>query len=101
GLRQALVARGHVVTRLAPPAPWPCTLTLRRLLFNLQLPALLRTLRYDLVVGFDIDGFLWSGHSDSTPYLVSIKGVIAEELRYERGNIRRLLWALSRLERHH
>ena len=100
GLRQALLARGHLVTRLAPPTPWPRTLTLRRLLFNLQLPALLRTLRYDLVVGFDIDGFLWSGHSGSTPYLVSIKGVLAEELRHERGNIRRLLRVLSRLERH-
>jgi glycosyltransferase involved in cell wall biosynthesis len=100
GLRAALVARGHCVARLAPPNQWPRTLTARRLLFNLQLPALLRTLRYDLVVGFDIDGFLWSGAGVDTPYLVAIKGVIAEELRHERGAVRQLLWALSRLERH-
>jgi len=100
GLRAALQARGHTVSRLAPPTDWPPMLTPRRLLFNLQLPALLRSLRYDLVVGFDIDGFGWSGRSDGTPYLASIKGVIAEELRHERGQIRRQLWALSRLERH-
>lgn len=100
GLRRALAARGHHITRLAPPRPWPRTLTLRRLFFNAHLPALLRTLRYDLVVGFDIDGFLWAGRHGPTPYLVSVKGVIAEELRHERGAVRRLLWALSRLERH-
>lgn len=98
-LREALIARGHYVTRVAPLRPWPRTLTLRRLLFNLQLPALLRRLRYDLIVGFDIDGCLWSGSAGPTPYLVSIKGVLAEELRHERGAVRRLLWLLSRLER--
>lgn len=99
GLRAALQARGHDVARLAPPFAWPRTLTLRRLLFNLQIPALLRALRYDLVVGFDIDGFLLAGRAGPAPYLVSVKGVIAEELRHERGRIRLLLWALSRLER--
>src|SRR5262245_25530425 len=53
GLQQALLARGHHVARLAPPRAWPRTMTARRLLFNLHLPALLRRLRYDLVVGFD------------------------------------------------
>ncbi|HWQ12399.1 MAG TPA: glycosyltransferase family 4 protein, partial [Roseiflexaceae bacterium] len=83
---------------------WPERLTARRLLFNAYLPALLRTLRYDLVVGFDIDGFLWSGRPPAarggTPYVVSIKGVLAEEARQERGEARRLLWSLSHLERH-
>lgn len=98
-LHRALIAHGHYVVRLAPFVPWPRTLTLRRVLFNLQLPALLRQLSYDLIVGFDIDGFLWSGSDGGTPYLASIKGVIAEELRHERGAVRRLLWLLSRLER--
>jgi glycosyltransferase involved in cell wall biosynthesis len=52
------------------------------------------------VVGFDIDGFLWSGNNGDTPYLVSIKGVIAEELRHEVGSVRWLLWMLSWLERY-
>ena len=98
GLRGALIARGHRVARLAPPTAWPRDLTLRRLLFNLQLPALLRTLRYDLVVGVDIDGWLWSGARDRRPYLASIKGVIAEEMQHERGRTRLLFELLARLE---
>jgi phosphatidyl-myo-inositol dimannoside synthase len=100
GLRAALIARGHTVARLAPPTPRPRNMTLRRLLFNLQLPALLRTLQYDLIVGFDIDGVLWSGRAGSRPYLASIKGVIAEEMQHERGRTRLLFEFLSRLERH-
>lgn len=99
GLDQALVQCGHQVTRFRPLRQWPQRLTLRRLLFNMQLPALLRQLRYDLVIGFDIDGFLWSGRS-TTPYVSYVKGVIAEELLHERGGTRLLFRLLSRLERH-
>jgi glycosyltransferase involved in cell wall biosynthesis len=100
GLQRALLARGHHVARLAPPKPWPHNLTLRRLLFNLHLPALLRAVPYDLVVGFDIDGFLWSGRHCGAPYLASIKGVIAEEMQHEGGRTRLLFELLSRLEGH-
>ena len=99
GLQRTLQQRGIQVTRLTPIQPWPRNLTVRRLLFNLHVPALLSSLRYDLVVGFDIDGFLWSKRVRRTPYLVSIKGVLAEEARQERGFVRSLLWSLSRLER--
>ncbi len=99
GLGQALTALGHDVTRVAPPVLWPRTLLLRRLLFNVQLPALLPTLPYDLVVGFDIDGVLYAGSARRAPYVCSIKGVLAEELRHERGSTRLLLANLSRLER--
>lgn len=99
GLGRALRARGHQVTRIAPTGAWPANLTARRLLFNLSLPALLRRLPYDLIVGFDIDGFLVAGRAPG-PYVCSVKGVIAEELQHERGAVRRLLWSLSRLERH-
>jgi glycosyltransferase involved in cell wall biosynthesis len=98
GLGQALQRRGHQVSRLAPWRGWPATLTWRRLLFNLQLPALLPQLGYDLVVGFDIDGFLWAGRSGA-PYVCSVKGVIAEELQHERGMIRQQLAMLAVLER--
>lgn len=98
GLHHTLQKRGIRVTRLAPLQPWPRNLTARRLLFNLHLPAILSHLRYDLAVGFDIDGFLWSKRERRTPYLASIKGVLAEESRQERGAVRRLLWSLSRLE---
>lgn len=99
GLGRGLQARGHRVTRLAPTRHWPAGLTWRRLLFNLQLPALLQRLDYDLIVGFDIDGFLWSGRHSRVPYVCSVKGVIAEELRHERGNVRRQLQFLATLER--
>src|SRR5947209_4928792 len=100
GLQQALRGLGHEVTRLGPTRPQPADLTLRRLLFNARLPALLRRRHYDLIVGFDIDGFLWSGRPSHTPYVVSVKGVLAEESLQESGRWRWLLWALSRLERH-
>ena len=99
GLQRALRARGHAVARLAPPRPWPRNLTLRRLLFNLHLPALLSATRYDLAIGFDIDGFGWSKRRHgATPYLASIKGVIAEEMQHEGGRTRLLFELLSRLE---
>jgi glycosyltransferase involved in cell wall biosynthesis len=100
GLQRALIARGHRVARLAPPHDWPANMTVRRLLFNYHMPALLRTLRYDLVVGFDIDGVRWSYMRGGRPYIVSIKGVIAEEMQHERGRTRRLFELLSRLEGH-
>ncbi|NTV62542.1 MAG: glycosyltransferase, partial [Oscillochloris sp.] len=99
GLDMALAACGHKVTRIAPFSAWPQTLTLRRLLFNLQLPALLRRLDYDLIVGFDIDGVLWAGQPASTPYIACVKGVIAEELQHERGRVRLLFRLLAQLER--
>lgn len=99
GLGQALRAHGHHVARIGPTVAWPANLTARRLLFNLQLPAMLRALRYDLVVGFDIDGVLVAAQGAGAPYVCSVKGVIAEELQHEQGNVRRLLWSLSRLER--
>jgi glycosyltransferase involved in cell wall biosynthesis len=98
GLGRALLAQGHAVSRIAPHFQRPVDLTARRLLFNLQLPALLASLDYDLLVGFDIDGVLLSLLGSRTPYVCSIKGVIAEELLNEHGAIRRQLWRLSLLE---
>jgi glycosyltransferase involved in cell wall biosynthesis len=99
GLQQALYRRGHHITRIAPLHSWPRLVTLRRLLFNLYVPGLLRKLHYDLVIGVDFDGFLWARQHSSAPYLTSIKGVLAEEARQEHGTARQLLWSLSRLER--
>jgi glycosyltransferase involved in cell wall biosynthesis len=98
GLQRALIARGHRMARLAPPVGWPNNLTARRLLFNLYLPTLLQTLRYDLVVGFDIDGWRYSSARRAIPYIASIKGVIAEEMQHEGGRVRMLFEFLSRLE---
>ncbi len=100
GLQHALERQGVRVSRLAPPASNNSHLLLRRLIFNMKIPWLLQKDKYDLVIGFDIDGFLvsrWSARK--IPYLVSVKGVLAEEARQERGTVRFMLWSLSRLER--
>jgi len=99
GLAAALERAGHRVERVVPgrgrgPLLW------RRLWFNLTLPRRLARASYDLVVGFDIDGVRWARRSP-VPYVCSIKGVLADEARCERGWPRLLLWGLSRLERRH
>jgi glycosyltransferase involved in cell wall biosynthesis len=61
----------------------------------------------DVVVGVDLDGFLWARHrptrrpSRRTPprYVAALKGVIADELRNERGLVRALLTIQARWER--
>ncbi len=98
GLVEALRARGHLVTRIAPAGPRPRNLTLRRLFFNARLRARWRTHDYDLVVGTDLDGVFWSSSRGTLPYVVAIKGVIAEELLHESGRTRLLFQALARLE---
>lgn len=102
GLAGALIARGHRVERLAPEGPWPRSLLLRRLWFNLTLPRRLAR-RWasdpvDLIIGFDIDGVRLAQRV-VVPYVCSIKGVLAEESRCERGWPRRMLAGLALLER--
>lgn len=100
GLERALLAQGHQVTRLSPRGRWPRNLTLRRLVFNLRVPAMLRAAAYDLVIGVDIDGVRWARQPRRAPYVVSVKGVIAEELQHEQGRTRRLFQILARIEGH-
>ena len=102
GLARALESRGHAVTRIAPRGAWPPGLLARRLWFNLTLPGRLRAAAvagdgYDLIVGFDIDGVRLAA-SSPVPYVCSIKGVLAEEARCERGWPRLMLGSLARLE---
>ena len=52
----------------------------------------------DLVVGFDLDGFLWARRR-SVPFVASLKGIVADELRNERGWVRALLGVQARWER--
>lgn len=98
GLARGLMDRGHQVERLVPLGHWPRSLLWRRLWFNLTLPRRLADDRFDLYVGFDIDGVRVAGLI-GRGYICSIKGVLAEESRCERGWPRLMLWLLSRLER--
>lgn len=49
-----------------------------------------------LVVGFDLDGFAF--RPERTPYVVCLKGVMADEMRFERGRPRLRFRLLSHLE---
>lgn len=57
----------------------------------------------DIGVGFDLDGFLWARRR-RIPFVASLKGIIADELRNERGWTRALLsiqagWELKNVAR--
>lgn len=71
--------------------------TLDRWLYNAAVA--LRPPRHtDLVLGVDLDGFLWARRR-SLPFVASLKGIIADELRNERGWVRALLTVQARWER--
>jgi len=52
----------------------------------------------DVMVGVDLDGFLWARRRRG-PFVVMLKGIIADELRNERGLVRALLGIQARWER--
>jgi glycosyltransferase involved in cell wall biosynthesis len=70
--------------------------TLDRWLYNAGL--VLAPPDADLAVGFDLDGFLWARRR-RMPFVASLKGIIADELRNERGWTRALLSVQARWER--
>src|SRR6266478_10176894 len=70
--------------------------TLDRWLYNAGV-ALRPPVGADLVYGVDLDGFLWARRR-KLPFVVSLKGVIADELKNERGWVRVLLGIQARWE---
>lgn len=97
-LKEAIEGRGHEVELLAPRTCGFVSLA-RRLSFNYSVRDAVRRLKPDLVVGFDWDGLLVRGAG--RPHVASIKGVIAEEARFERGIPRWRLTFEARLEKAH
>lgn len=96
-LGRCLEARQVRVRTYAPTFRSP-SFTLKRLLFNLTIARRLRAARCDWVVGFDLDGFHY-GRRPVAPYIASIKGVIADELKNERGGVRLMLGVQAAFER--
>ncbi len=96
GLRRGLEALGHAVT-LHPLRTRTRFHTLDRWLYNLRL--MLRPPEADVVVGVDLDGFLWARRRHRPPLVAALKGVIADELLNERGWVRILLGLQARWER--
>ena len=97
GLAEGLRELGHEVEILAPN--FPCFhYTTRRLIYNRLLAARVEAACPDLVVGFDMDGYLYAERRPRAPFVASIKGVIADELTNEHGATRWLMEIQARRE---
>lgn len=95
GLMRGLAARGHDV-RFRALRFRTGFHTLDRWLYNAGVAA--RPPRADVVVGVDLDGFLWARRRRQR-FVAMPKGVIADELRNEQGWVRALLSVQARWER--
>jgi glycosyltransferase involved in cell wall biosynthesis len=96
GLIRGLTRLGHEVT-YRPLGVRTGFHTLDRWLYNADAAA--RPPRGDVVVGVDLDGFLWARRRGPARFVVALKGIIADELRNERGWVRTLLGVQARWER--
>jgi glycosyltransferase involved in cell wall biosynthesis len=93
-LAAALRELGHTVDFESATRHFP-VYTLERLWFNRGLrpsPA------HDLTIGFDMDGYRIAG---APGHIASLKGVIADEVRFERGLTRATMSLQARCERLH
>jgi glycosyltransferase involved in cell wall biosynthesis len=93
-LRRALEELGHSVTYETPQQHFRIY-TLERLAFNRGLRA---SGEFDLTVGFDMDGYRIAR---AAGHVASLKGVIADEVRFESGLTRLTMGVQARCERLH
>jgi glycosyltransferase involved in cell wall biosynthesis len=96
GIARGLGVLGHEVT-MRPLGRRTRFHTLDRWLYNIGV-ALSPPRDVDLVMGVDLDGFLWARRR-RMPFVASLKGIIADELKNERGWVRVLLSRQARWER--
>jgi glycosyltransferase involved in cell wall biosynthesis len=89
-LARALTTMGHQVAFETPRVHLP-VYTAERLLFNRFLR---RAPEFDVTVGFDMDGY-------RVPDVAALKGVIADEIRFESGLTRITMGLQARCERTH
>ena len=95
-LADALRQLGHTVDFECPTRHFP-VYTADRLWFNRGLRA---SSTHDCTVGFDMDGYRIAG-APGAPHIASLKGVIADEVRFERGLTRLTMSLQARCERLH
>jgi glycosyltransferase involved in cell wall biosynthesis len=93
-LARALRGLGHSVEFETPRVRLP-VYTLERLWFNRWLRP---STEFDLTVGFDMDGYRIAG---GPSHVASLKGVIADEARFESGLTRLTMSVQARCERLH
>jgi glycosyltransferase involved in cell wall biosynthesis len=95
-LADALRQLGHTVDFECPTRHFP-VYTAERLWFNRGLRA---SFTHDSTVGFDMDGYRIAG-APGASHIASLKGVIADEVRFERGLTRLTMSLQARCERLH
>lgn len=93
-LRRALEGLGHNVVIETPRRHFP-NYTLERLAFNRAVRA---SSGIDLTVGFDMDGYRIAS---AAGHVAALKGVIADEVRFESGVTRLTMSVQARCERLH
>jgi glycosyltransferase involved in cell wall biosynthesis len=93
-LARALEALGHRIDYSTPQVRLT-VFTAQRLAFN---RGLRRSAEHDLTIGFDMDGYRIAGGPE---HVAALKGVIADEVRYERGLTRWTMSMQARCERLH
>ena len=93
-LAEAVRAQGVTVDILAPRVHLP-VYTLERILYNETLRSRARA-GYDATIGFDLDGYRLAGHG--VPHIAALKGVIADETRFQKGMTRVTMSIQARLE---
>jgi glycosyltransferase involved in cell wall biosynthesis len=97
-LANTLRASGHIVDLVTPTLKFP-VYTIERIVFN-------EMLRFRghasnaVTVGFDMDGYSLAGSSRGL-HIASIKGVIADEMRFESGLTRATMRVQARYEHTH
>lgn len=99
-LASALRELGHTVDCESPTRHFP-VFTAERLWFNRGLRV---SCAHDCTVGFDMDGYQIAAGALGTPgilHVASLKGVIADEVRFERGLTRLSMSVQARCERLH
>ena len=100
GLARALEFVGHRVEMIRPTRTGRGLAS--RILFNISLRDRFTSDHMpDVVIGFDLDGFHWSRRRPrGLPYVVALKGIAADEARFERSARQRwLLRSIAALER--
>jgi glycosyltransferase involved in cell wall biosynthesis len=95
-LAAALRELGHTVDFESPTRHFPI-FTAERLWFNRKLQV---STAHDCTVGFDMDGYRIAG-APGALHTASLKGVIADEVRFESGLTRLTMGVQARCERMH
>jgi glycosyltransferase involved in cell wall biosynthesis len=97
-LARALVHLGCAVDVVTPKHLFPIY-TLQRFFFNRTLHSRIAS-DYDVTIGFDLDGYTLS-QPKRCRHVASIKGVIADEMRFESGITRATMAFQARWEKTH